>query len=222
MQEVDGSIPFSSTTPSSQARGAALPSGGCRDRVGWDPGEARRPADLTDAEEALMLVVLLILLAAASRLLPHPPNFAPVAAIGLFAGAMLDRRAAWLVPLVALLLSDLIIGFYHPVGMLWNYVAFAACLMIGSGLLARGRSLPRLAGATLSSAVVFFALSNFGMWASGYYPRTWAGLVECYVAALPFFRNTLVSDVVFVAALFGGHAWLSRLLSRPAHGTASA
>lgn len=162
-----------------------------------------------------MLVVLLILLAAASRLLPHPPNFAPVAAIGLFAGAMLDRRAAWAVPLVALLASDLVIGFYHPVGMLWNYLAFASCLLLGSGLLARGRrTTPRLVGATLGSAVTFFALSNFGMWASGYYPRTWAGLVECYTAALPFFRNTLVSDIVYVAALFGGHALISRWVTR--------
>lgn len=160
-----------------------------------------------------MLIVLLIVVAAASRLLPHPPNFAPVAAIGLFAGAMFDRRAAWLVPVAALLASDLVLGFYHPVGMLWNYLAFAACLLLGSGLLAKGRSLPRLAGATLSSAVVFFALSNFGMWASGYYPRTWAGLIECYAAALPFFRNTLLSDIVFVAALFGGHAVLSRWMA---------
>ena len=169
-----------------------------------------------------MLVVLLIAVAAASRLLPHPPNFAPIAAIGLFAGAMLDRRAAWLVPFAALLASDLVLGFYHPVGMLWNYLAFAACLLLGSGLLARGRSAPRLVGATLSSAVVFFALSNFGMWASGYYPRTAAGLAECYAAALPFFRNTLLSDAVFVAALFGGHALLSRWVSRTGPRPASA
>lgn len=161
-----------------------------------------------------MLVVLLILLAAASRLLPHPPNFAPVAAIGLFAGALLDRRAAWAVPLVALLASDLVLGFYHPMSMLWNYLAFAACLLLGSALLGARRTLPRMASATLTSAVVFFALSNFGMWASGYYPRTWAGLVECYVAALPFFRNTLTSDVFYTAVLFGGHALLMRWAGR--------
>ncbi len=169
-----------------------------------------------------MLVVLLIVVAAASRLLPHPPNFAPIAAIGLFAGAMLDRRAAWLIPVVALLASDLVLGFYHPVGMLWNYVAFAACLLLGSGILARSRTLPRLAGATLTSAGSFFVLSNFGMWASGYYPRTWTGLVECYVAAIPFFQNTLVSDALFVAVLFGGHALLSRWVTRFGPGTASA
>jgi len=160
------------------------------------------------------MVVILILLAAASRLLPHPPNFAPVAAIGLFAGAMLDRRAAWLVPFAALLLSDLVIGLYHPMGMLWNYLAFAGCLLLGSGILAKNRSFARISGATLASALVFFALSNFGMWASGYYPRTLAGLAECYTAAIPFFRNTLTSDVLFVAVLFGGHALLTRMVAR--------
>lgn len=161
------------------------------------------------------MVVVLILLAAASRLLPHPPNFAPIAAIGLFAGAALDRRAAWLVPLAALLLSDVVLGFYHPVSMFWNYAGFAACLLLGAALLGPARSLPRFAGATLASSLAFFALSNFGMWASGYYPRTAAGLVECYVAALPFFRNTLLSDVVYTAALFGGWA-LARAVSRRA------
>lgn len=161
------------------------------------------------------MVVVLILLAAASRLLPHPPNFAPVAAIGLFAGAAFDRRAAWLVPFAALLLSDLVLGFYHPVSMFWNYAGFAACLLLGSALLGRTRNFARFAGATLASSVAFFALSNFGMWASGYYPRTLAGLVECYVAALPFFRNTLLSDVLYASALFGGWALLRHALRRP-------
>ena len=161
------------------------------------------------------MVFVLIVLAAASRLLPHPPNFAPVAAIGLYAGAFVGRRVGWLVPLAALLASDAVIGFYHPVGMLWNYLAFGACLLLGSGWLSGGRSLGRVAGAVLTSSVAFFALSNFGMWASGYYPRTWPGLVDCYVAALPFFRNTLASDVVYSAALFGGPALLARWFERP-------
>ena len=168
------------------------------------------------------MVFVLIVLAAASRLLPHPPNFAPVAAIGLFAGAHSSRRAGWLVPFAALLASDAVIGFYHPVSMVWNYLAFAACLLIGSGWLARTRSLARICGAVLSSSLAFFALSNFGMWASGYYPRTAAGLVECYTAALPFFRNTFASDVLYSAALFGGHALLTRLFDRRAERTVRA
>ncbi len=168
------------------------------------------------------MVVILILLAVASRLLPHPPNFAPVAAIGLFAGAMLPRRSAWLVPFAALLVSDLVIGLYHPMSMLWNYLGFAGCLVLGSAVLGQRRGLGRLAGATLASALVFFALSNFGVWASGYYPRTLAGLAECYTAAIPFFRNTLTSDVLFVGVLFGGHALASRALARKRGTTAQA
>ena len=93
-------------------------------------------------------------------------------------------------------------------------LAFAACLLLGSGFLARRRSALRLGGAVLTSSVAFFVLSNFGMWASGYYPRTLAGLVECYVAALPFFRNTLTSDVLYSAVLFGGYALIARLMER--------
>ena len=165
------------------------------------------------------MVVVLILLAAASRLLPHAPNFTPVAAIGLFAGATLGRRTTWLVPLAALLLSDLFLGFYLPVSMFWNYLGFAACLVLGSGLLGRSRTAVRLGAATLTSSLAFFALSNFGMWASGYYPRTLAGLGQCYAAGLPFLRNTVVSDVLFTAALFGSYALLRRLFpARAAEG----
>jgi len=169
-----------------------------------------------------VMVFVLIVLAAASRLLPHPPNFAPVAAIGLYAGAYTSRRAGLLVPFAALLLSDLKLGFYHPVSMVVNYLAFATCIGLGAGWLAKGRSLTRVAGAVLASSVAFFAISNFGMWLSGYFPRTWAGLVECYTAALPFFRNTLASDAVYSAALFGGHALLSRWFVRPGVETARA
>jgi len=162
-----------------------------------------------------MMTFVLILLAAASRLLPHPPNFAPVAAIGLYAGAVQNRRAAWLIPFAALFASDVFLGFYNPVGMLWNYLAFGACLLLGSGWLSHRRSIGRIAGAVITSSIVFFLLSNFGMWASGYYPRTWAGLVQCYVAGLPFFRNTFASDVAYSAALFGAHALLARWFPKP-------
>jgi len=106
--------------------------------------------------------------------------------------------------------------------MVVNYLAFATCLAIGAGWLAKGRSIVRVTGAVLASSVAFFTVSNFGMWASGYYPRTWDGLVQCYTAALPFFRNTLASDVLYSAALFGGHALLSRWFVRPAAETARA
>ena len=76
------------------------------------------------------------------------------------------------------------------------------------------RSLLSMSGAVLTSSLAFFVLSNLGVWASGYYPRTLAGLVECYVAAVPFFRNTLASDVLYSAVLFGGYALIARLMER--------
>ena len=214
MQEVNGSIPFSSTIFVPDCVWRLLQQAARSSHTSRDPAAGARfiPGG------APVMVFVLIVLAAASRLLPHPPNFAPVAAIGLFAGAHTNRKAGWLLPLAALLASDAVLGFYHPVGMLWNYIAFAACLLLGSGWLAKQRSFTRsvvnIVGAVLSSSLAFFVLSNFGMWASGYYPRTWAGLVECYVAALPFFRNTLASDVVYSAALFGGYALLARVFDR--------
>ena len=168
------------------------------------------------------MVVILILLAAASRLLPHPPNFAPVAAIGLFAGATLDKRAAWLVPFAALVISDAFLGFYLPIAMFMNYLGFAACLLVGAALLKQQRGIGRIAAASVTSALAFFVLSNLGMWLSGYYPRTGAGLVECYTAAIPFFRNTLVSDLLFSGALFGGYALLKAVAARLRRSAATA
>src|SRR5437870_8111455 len=113
MQEVDGSIPFSSTNSH-------------RRRQSHIPPRPRMRRGSRSTGEAPVMVFVLIVLAAASRLLPHPPNFAPVAAIGLFAGAYCGRRVGWLVPFGALLASDLVLGFYHPVAMFWNYLAFAS------------------------------------------------------------------------------------------------
>lgn len=147
----------------------------------------------------------LILAAAGSRLVPHPPNFTPLAAMALFGGAQFsEKRLALGVPLAALLLSDLVLGFYP--GWPAVYVSFAAIVGIGMGLHTRRAVLP-VAGAALAASVLFFVVSNFGTWAAGVlYPRTWDGLTTCFVAAVPFFRNTLLGDLFYTAVLFGGFA----------------
>ena len=147
----------------------------------------------------------LIFLAAAARVIPHPPNFTPVAAMALFGGASFsDKRLAFGLPLAALLLSDAVLGFYP--GMIWVYGSFALIACLGRQLQSRHRLLP-IAGMALAGSVLFFALTNFGVWISdGLYPRTPGGLAACYVAAIPFFRNTLAGDLVYVAMLFGGFA----------------
>ena len=153
----------------------------------------------------LWLCFLLILFAALSRLVPHPYNFTPVGALGLFAGAYLPMRRYWVLPVIALLISDLFIGFYHPVAMISVYLAFILCGVIGRFVLMQKRSVMRLAVTSLSASCLFFVLSNFGDWLSGinHYPMTLNGLIECYVMAIPFFGNTVLGDLFYVTMLFG-------------------
>src|SRR3954452_5535322 len=120
----------------------------------------------------IRLIALLsaIIVAAGLRLVPHPPNFSPIDAMALFSGAYLGRRAiAFLAPLGALLLSDLVLGFYH--GQATVYFSVALIVMIGVVELRRISPL-RVAAAAVASSVLFFAITNLGMWAfSGIYPR---------------------------------------------------
>lgn len=159
----------------------------------------------------ILALVSVIVLAAAARLIPHPPNMTPIAAIALFGGATFaDKRLALLVPLAALLLSDLVLGFSNS--MPFVYLSFAVIVGIGLWLQKR-RTAPVILGAVLASSVLFFAVTNFGVWALGtMYPKTLAGLGACYVAAIPFFRNEILGDLFFAALLFGGFAMLEKLL----------
>lgn len=145
----------------------------------------------------------LVLGAAAMRLVPHPPNFSPIAALALFGGASFEsKRAAFFVPLVALFLSDLVIGFYTITPVI--YGSFALIVWLGFWV-RRRPNLARLALATIGGALLFFVLTNFGAWVfETSYPKTVSGLVACYVAAIPFFRNTLLSDILYSGVLFGG------------------
>ena len=161
----------------------------------------------------LAAILAAILVAAAMRLLPHPPNFTPIGAMALFGGAYLGRRAlAFAAPLGALLLSDLFLGFHDS--MAFVYAGVALTVMIGWAA-ARRLSPLTVAGAAVASSLLFFTLTNFGVWlTSGMYPPTLAGLAACFVAALPFFQNTLAGDLVFSALLVGGFALIERRVPR--------
>jgi len=154
----------------------------------------------------------MILVAALSRLIPHPPNLSSVTAIALFGGAYFsDKRPAFLVPLAALFLSDLVLGFYGHMEIV--YASFMLIVCIGLWL-QKNRSPLAIAGAALASSVLFFVLTNLGVWAFGsLYPMTLKGLIACYVAAIPFFRNTLQGDLLYTFLLFGGFAVLERRFS---------
>lgn len=163
----------------------------------------------------------MILAAAASRLIPHPPNFTPVAAIALFGGAQFaDKRAAFLVPLAGLFLSDLVLGFHRLMPVV--YGAFALIVLLGFWVRHRPGPL-RIAGAAVASAVLFFILTNLAVWAFGtLYPKTGLGLLECYIAALPFFRNMLLSNLLYSILLFGGITLAERCYGRLREAVAAA
>lgn len=153
---------------------------------------------------------LLTLLVAASRLFPHPPNVACVGALGLFAGCYLAGKRAYLVPLAALLISDVIghlfrvpgMGFYHPLSMAMVYLAVVTTVPIGRWM-QRNQNMLRFPAGALAASSLFFLISNFGVWLGPWYPTTGSGLLACYTNAIPFFGYTIAGDLVFTAILFG-------------------
>lgn len=154
----------------------------------------------------------------AARLLPHPPNFTPIEAVALFGGAcMADRRLALLLPLLALLLSDLVLGFIvygyglAYSGMAFVYASVALICALGIWQLQRRATAGRIAGCALAAASLFFIVTNFGAWlTSGLYPHNASGLLACYLAGLPFFHYTLAGTFCYTTLLFGGLALVRR------------
>ena len=155
------------------------------------------------------MLYALVILATASRLLPHPPNFACIAATGLVAGCYLRGWRALAVPMLAMLISDVIghvlrldgMGFYNPLMMAAVYIAIASSVWFGRTLKV-SRSLPRLVTASFAMSTMFFILSNAAVWASGFYSIDFAGMTKCYAAALPFFQYTVAGDLCFSGLVF--------------------
>lgn len=163
-------------------------------------------------------LVAMIVMAAATRLLPHPPNMTAMTALALFGGALFaDKRLAFALPLAVLLITDLALGViwsWSPMAvgphMEVQYIAFA--MIVGLGFtLRQNHGIVRTGVTAVLASMLFFVVSNLGTWAfESLYPKTFAGLVECYVAAIPFWRNTLLGDLLYTAILFGGFHLLER------------
>jgi len=147
---------------------------------------------------------IFLVLAALLRLIPHPYNITPIPAIGLFAGSWCDRRIAWLMPLIPLLIGDLVTGGYNPLVMIFVYTGIAASALVGRLFLLHKRSFTRFAGAITVNALVFYLLSNFPVWWV-YYQHSITGLVECYVKGIPFLGYSMLGDSLFVTLIFGTH-----------------
>lgn len=163
----------------------------------------------------LLMIASLIGLNVVARLLPHAPDFTPIAATALFAASFLRHRAlSVLVPIGAMLIGDAALGFYDWRVMAVVYAAFAApaCAASFASRLRRPRLIvPML----LSSSLMFFLVTNFAVWAfTPIYAADAAGLVKCYIAALPFLRNMITGDVFWGLVLFGFY-WLARTARAP-------
>jgi hypothetical protein len=155
----------------------------------------------------MILATLVVALGALYRLMPHPENVAPVAALALLGGMYFGRRYALWVPLAILAVTDLLLNarLGYPI-LYWPRVFdYGAFLFIGFlGLWAREKQTAMKVGCGIATPFLFFLVSNFGVWLFGlnlaneFYPKTLSGLSACYAAALPFVRGTIVGDWVFM------------------------
>jgi hypothetical protein len=169
---------------------------------------------MTEKQKRFIVIAGIIVLAVVSRLLPHPDNFTPLAAIALFGGAyFINRKWAILVPVLALLFSDILLevlfatghraypGFYSS--MIFVYGGFVAAAGLGM-LVGRKINLLSVTFGAAAASVVFFLVTNFGAWLTlPEYAKTFPGLVQAYVAGIPFFRGTLLGDLVYSGIMFG-------------------
>ena len=161
-----------------------------------------------------------VLAAALSRILPHPYNFTPIGGMALFAGGVLSgKRLYWIVPLIAYWISDLLVmnilyaSYYE--GMVWFglpsvYLSIILIVVLGRTILKKIK-LSRLIAGSLGASVIFYLVTNFGVWLSSpTYPLSWTGLIACYEAAIPFFQNTVAGDLFYVTILFGSYALITK------------
>ncbi len=162
--------------------------------------------------EKRIILIGVILAAAASRILPHPPNIAPIAGIALFAGANLGFLPGLIISLSAMLLSDAVIGFHGT--MLYVYGSFILIILLGR-LLQNKQTPGRLFGMSLFSSILFFIITNFGVWAEGQlYAKNITGLQTVYVMGLPFLRNTMIGDMFYTFAIFYGYLGVVYIVKR--------
>ncbi|HZS53796.1 MAG TPA: DUF6580 family putative transport protein [Bryobacteraceae bacterium] len=164
------------------------------------------------------LAFTLTIAAALLRLIPHPPNFAPIGSVALFGGAKLKGWQAYLVPLLAMLVTDPIRSWMEGgfAAYSWStliiYSSFMISVVLGRVFLRHSPSVTRIVSVALLGSVQFYLITNFPSWASAHslYPHTWGGLVECYVAGLPFFGRTILADLFYTGVLFSAYHLLSR------------
>ncbi len=149
----------------------------------------------------LLVITVMVLAGAIMRLIPHYPNFTPIAAMALFGGAYFtNKKLAFIIPFAAMIISDLILGFHSTMPAV--YLSFALIVMIGF-YLRQTKNVLNIAIASLSSSILFFVITNFAVWISGgMYPLNSLGLAECFTAAIPFFQYNILGDLLYTGIFF--------------------
>lgn len=160
----------------------------------------------------LLNPITVIFIAVILRLLPHIPNVTPIAAMALFGGAYGSKRFALLTPFAAMVLSDIFLGFSLITPFV--YGSFLITGLLGLWLRNHKHALP-IVVASLTSSLLFFLITNFGVWLVwNFYPKTMSGLFDCFVAGLPFFKNTVLGDVFYTVLFFGGYALVTHFVEK--------
>lgn len=152
--------------------------------------------------------VLLILIGFTARLVPHPANFTPIVTTALFSGAYLSKKYAFIIPITIMLLTDLFLGFNKSTPIV--YSCFLVTGLIGLWLKDHN-NLTSIFGATVSSSLIFYFVTNFNYWYTGaLYSRDMSGLISSYIAALPFFKNELAGSLIYTGLFFGGYELIKK------------
>ena len=153
----------------------------------------------------VVFTIIFLAFSFAARFLEHAPNFVPIGALALWSGVYLPRKYSLFVPLLVMLLSDALIGFYSWKVMLSVYLCFAIMGILGWWA-RREKSAGSIIFASLSGAVIFYIITNFAVWAfSSWYPQNLYGLISSYTLALPFFRNSLLGNLFYAPVFFGAY-----------------
>jgi hypothetical protein len=153
-----------------------------------------------------------VLIGAVARLLPHPANFAPIGAMALFGGTHMNKKQALILPILAMILSDALIGFDSLTMRVSVYGSFLLIVAMGFWL-KKHLNYQNIAISSLAASTAFFVITNFSVWAFGsFYPKTAGGLWECFFLAIPFFRNTILGDFFYNTIFFGGYEFIAKII----------
>jgi hypothetical protein len=151
----------------------------------------------------IIMFVVLLAIGVSGRLLPHAWNFTPLIAITIFAGVYLGKKYAFLLPIITMAISDIFLGFYDPKIMLSVYLSFAIAGLIGYRF-AKNKKINNIVLSALVSSTLFFLITNGAVWFFGStYDPGILGLIQSYVAGIPFYRNMMLGDVIYSISLFG-------------------